>query len=157
MNYRTNDFVAVADQVTLGRGVDVAFDTVGGEVTQQTFRCMGFGGRHLLVGLASGVEQEDQATITPRPPLLYGNFSVCGVCHVYVDDPVMFRRLTGLNFTARADGLRTHATVVRLLRQGKIRPVVGRELAFEDIPAALDAMARRETTGRLVVHLPSLV
>lgn len=154
VNYRTGDFVAVADEVTLGRGIDVAFDTVGGEVMEQTFRCMGFGGRHLLVGLASGIEQEDQATITPRP-LLYGNFSVCGVCHVYVDDPVMFRRLSGLNFTAKADGLRTHAAIVRLLRQGKIRPVVGRELPFEDLPGALEAMARRETTGRLVVHLPS--
>ncbi len=77
------------------------------------------------------------------------------MCHVYVDDPVAFRRLTGLNFTARADGQRTHASIVRLLRQGRIRPVIGRELAFEDIPAALEAMARRETTGRLVVHLSS--
>jgi NADPH2:quinone reductase len=154
VNYRTDDFVAVADEVTLGRGVDVAFDTVGGEVMQQTFGCMGFGGRHLLVGLASGIEQEDEATITPRP-LLYGNFSVCGVCHVYVDDPIGFRRMTGLNFTAKADGLRTHAEIVRLLRQGRIRPVIGRELAFGDIPAALEAMARRETTGRLVVHLGS--
>jgi NADPH2:quinone reductase len=154
VNYRTGDFTVVAEEVTHGRGVDVAFDTVGGEVTQQTFRCMGFGGRHLLVGLASGIEQEDQATITPRP-LLYGNFSVCGVCHVYVDDPVTFRRLTGLNFTAKADGLRTHATILRLLEQGKIRPVIGRELPFEDIPSALEAMARRETTGRLVVHLPT--
>lgn len=152
VNYRTEDFTAVAEDLTYGRGVDVAFDTVGGDITQQTFRCMGFGGRHLLVGLASGVGQEDQATIAPRP-LLYGNFSVMGVCHAYVDDPVMFRRLTGLNFTARADGLRTHSTILRLLSQGKIKPVIGRELNFEDIPSALETMARRETSGRLVVHI----
>lgn len=152
VNYRKDDFVDVALEASYGRGIDVAFDTVGGEVTQQTFRCMGFGGRHLLVGLASGVEQEDQPTITPRP-LLYGNFSVCGVCHVYVDNPVGFRRLTGLNFTAQADGLRTHARILRLLQQGKIRPVIGQELSFDQIPATLEAMERRETTGRLVVQL----
>lgn len=152
VNYRTDDFVALAEEVTYGQGVDVAFDTVGGEVMVQTFRCMGFNGRHLLVGLASGIEQEDQATITPRP-LLYGNFSVMGVCHAYVDDPVMFRRLTGLNFVGRSDGLRTHSAILRLLEQGKIRPVIGRELDFEDIPSALEDMAQRRTTGRLVAQL----
>ena len=70
---------------TDGRGVDVAFDAVSGDVTMQTFRCMAFNGRHILAGFASGIEQEDEGLV-PRP-VLFGNFSLVGVCHAYVDDP----------------------------------------------------------------------
>ena len=52
INYRSQDFVAYVDDVTNGRGVDVAFDTVGGGVTTETFRVMAFNGRHLIIGFA---------------------------------------------------------------------------------------------------------
>ena len=51
VNYRTEDFVEYVDDVTNGRGVDLAFDSVGGQVTKDTFRTMAFNGRHLIVGL----------------------------------------------------------------------------------------------------------
>jgi len=60
VNYRAEDFVAVVDDVTNGRGVDVAFDTVGGAVTTDTFRAMAFNGRHLIIGFASGIEAEER-------------------------------------------------------------------------------------------------
>ena len=55
------DFVAAALDATGGRGVDVAFDTIGGEITTRTYGCMAFGGRHVLAGFASGIEAEDEA------------------------------------------------------------------------------------------------
>lgn len=152
VNYRTEDIVEATMEATHGRGVDVAFDTVGGQVTQQTFRCMAFNGRHIIAGFASGIEQEDEGALSPRA-ICYGNFSLVGACHVYVDDPIEFRRMTGLNFSAKADGQRTHSEILRLQEQGRIRPVIGRELDFVEIPEALEAMARRETTGRLVTHV----
>ena len=85
INYRETDFVEAVLDATDGRGVDVAFDAVSGDVTLQTFRCMAFNGRHILAGFASGIEQEDEGLI-PRP-VLFGNFSLVGVCHAYVDDP----------------------------------------------------------------------
>ena len=51
---------------------------------------MAFGGRHLLVGFASGIEAEDEG-IVPRP-VLFGNFSLVGVCHAYTEDPLEFKR-----------------------------------------------------------------
>lgn len=54
-DYRTTDLVTAVNDATGGRGADVAFDTVGGEVTRQTFRCMAFNGRHVIAGFASGV------------------------------------------------------------------------------------------------------
>ena len=61
------DFVAAALEATGGRGVDVAFDTVGGDITTRTYGCMAFGGRHVLAGFASGIEAEDEGGLVPRP------------------------------------------------------------------------------------------
>ncbi len=54
INYRETDWVEAVNEATGWRGVDVAFDAIGGEVTQQTFKTMGFNGRHLIVGLRLG-------------------------------------------------------------------------------------------------------
>ena len=66
INYRRDDFVAVVEELTYGRGVDVAFDTVGGTVTEATFKCMGMNGRHLIAGFSQDIQLEDGA-FTPRP------------------------------------------------------------------------------------------
>ena len=151
INYSETDFVPSVLDATDGRGVDVAFDSVGGEVTTRTFDCMAFNGRHLLVGFASGIEAEDQG-IVPRP-VLFGNFSLCGVCHAYADDPAELKRATSFNFPSHADGVRLHASVLELVLAGKLRPVIGEEVGFDGLPAALQRMADRRTTGRTVVHV----
>jgi NADPH2:quinone reductase len=149
-NYLDNDFVDVVLEATDGRGVEVAFDSVGGEVTTNTFRCMAFNGRHLLVGFASGIEAEDLGMV-PRP-VLFGNFSLYGVCLAYVDDPAVLKEVSGYNFLSHADGERIHASVLDLISDGRVRPVVGREVPFDGLPAALQAMAERNTIGRSVVR-----
>jgi NADPH:quinone reductase-like Zn-dependent oxidoreductase len=149
INYREDDFVETVLEATDGRGVDVAFDSVGGEVTTGTFRCMAFGGRHLLVGFASGIEAEDEG-IVPRP-ILFGNFSVLGVCHAYVDDPAALKAVTGYNFPSHADGERTHAQILERVLDGRLRPVIGSEVAFDELPRALQSMAERQSMGRNVV------
>jgi NADPH:quinone reductase len=151
VNYSEDDFVAAVLDATDGRGVDVAFDSVGGDVTTKTFDCMAFNGRHLLVGFASGIEAEDEGII-PRP-VLFGNFSLCGVCHAYVDDPAALKRARHFNFPSHADGEKLHARVLTLVADGKVRPVVGDETPFGALPAALQRMADRQTVGRSVVHV----
>ncbi len=152
INYRTTDFVAEVDELTYGRGVDVAFDAVGGDVTLQTFKCMGFNGRHLMAGWSEDIQLEHASYFTPWP-IAYGNFSLCGVCLVYVNDPLGTRRTMGFNWPSRAEGQVAHAKILELLRTGAIHTAIGRELTFEEIPEALESMERRETVGRLVVSL----
>lgn len=151
INYRETDFVEAVLDATAGRGVDVAFDAVSGDVTLKTFRCMAFNGRHILAGFASGIELEDEGLV-PRP-VLFGNFSLVGVCHAYVDDPVVFKRMTGFNFPAHRDGERLHAELLALFAAGRLRAIVGQEVPFRDLPAALDAMEQRQTVGRTVIRL----
>jgi NADPH:quinone reductase len=145
------DFVEATLEATGGRGVDVAFDTIGGEVTSRTFRCMAFGGRHVLAGFASGIEAEDEGMI-PRP-ILFGNFSLVGVCLAYVDDPLAVKAAVGSNFLSRADALALHERVLALVESGSVKPVVGLDVPFEELAAALDAMEQRRTVGRIVVRV----
>jgi NADPH2:quinone reductase len=60
----------------------------------------------------------------------------------------------GWNVAPRSLGERITAEVVDLVRSGAIRPVVGSVHPFEDLPRAIDAMANRETTGRVIIELP---
>jgi NADPH2:quinone reductase len=114
---------------------------------------MAFNGRHILAGFASGIEQEDEGLI-PRP-VLFGNFSLVGVCHAYVDDPVVFKRLSGFNFPSHRDGEQLHSELLDLFAAGKLRAIVGQHVPFLELPAALDAMEQRQTIGRTVVSLSS--
>jgi NADPH:quinone reductase len=149
VNYRSEDFVAFVDDVTNGRGVDVAFDTVGGAITTETFRVMAFNGRHLIIGFASGIEAEERPL--PVQPSIYGNFDLVGVCFAYVDSPRPARPF-GLNFLSTAQGIEIWNRILQLTRSGAIRPVIGREISFADVPTGLAALERRETTGRTVVR-----
>jgi NADPH2:quinone reductase len=149
IDYRNDDFVARVLDATGGRGVDVAFDTVGGATTLETFRCMAFGGRHLLVGFASGIEAEDEG-IVPRP-VLFGNFSLFGVCHAYTEDALEFKRATGMNFPSHADGVRLHEDILAMVAAGRIRPIVGSTSSFSALPEIVGAMESRATRGRNVV------
>lgn len=149
VNYRDDDWVEQVVDATDGHGVDVAFDSIGGDTTVATFRCMGMNGRHLIVGFTQDIQLEDGAYITPRA-MAYGNFDLCGVCLVYVTDPLATRRTLGFNWPSRSEGQAAHREILALLRSGVVTPYIGRQLDFSEVP---EQMERRETTGRPVTHV----
>lgn len=153
IDYRTEDFVARIEAATDGRGVDLACDLVGGETTTQTMRAMAYGGRLMLTGFSGGIEAEDEAGLLPRS-IIFGNFSVGGVLMSYGEPPA--HGLVGLHMIPRERGLAIHAHLCQLLEAGAIRPVVGRSVAAEALPEALERMERRETMGRTVLDWRAL-
>jgi len=54
VNYRTADFVSVVKGMTDGRGADVIYDPVGGDVLEKSMRAAAYGARLLVVGFTSG-------------------------------------------------------------------------------------------------------
>jgi NADPH2:quinone reductase len=152
VDYRSDDFEPAVEEATGGQGVDVVFDGVGGEIGLRSQRCLARNGRLLVVGFASGIEAEEEPMVTGRA-LCFGSFSVCGVMLSYTSDPIAARRASGFNITPRAVGDAVHRSLLELLDAGAIRPIVGREVAFAELPPALDAMEDRTTIGRVVVHL----
>ena len=59
----------------------------------------------------------------------------------------------GWNFVAAELGERIMRDIVDLVLAGKVRPVVGNVVDFDEIPVAMEAMANRETVGRTIVML----
>jgi NADPH2:quinone reductase len=96
VNYRTGRLRGLRRRrVTNGHGVDIAFDSVGGQVTTDTFRTMAFNGRHLIVGIRGG-HHAGGAAGQPAAEHLR-NFDLVGICFAFVDDPRLTHSL-GMNF-----------------------------------------------------------
>lgn len=150
INYRADDFVEAVLDATEGKGVDVVCDLVGGEITQQSWRCIALHGRHLMVGFAGGIEAEDTG-IEPRG-ICFGQFALSGVLLAYSHDPLSLKRATGFNLFPHSVGLEVHEHLIELLAEKRIRPIVGSVVAFGEVPAALETMEARKTIGRVVVE-----
>ena len=123
----------------------MCFDGVGGEVTLQSLQCLARGGRHLVVGFASGIEAEEVPVLTGRM-LCFGNFDVLGVILAYLDDDItpspdwpMPVPVPRFNPPPASVGRQVHADLLDLLDAGAIRPLVGEVVPFTDLPQALDA------------------
>ena len=104
----------------------------------------------MLAGFSGGIEAEDDAALVPRP-LLFGNFSLCGIMLSYRSDPLVIRRASGVNCLPRSLGDAVHERVVALLDEGAIRPLVGHVAPWSELPEQLERMRQRQTMGRTVI------
>jgi NADPH2:quinone reductase len=152
VDYTAADFPEVVMAETQNRGVDVVFDNVGEAVMEQSMRCTAYNGRYLMMGFASDKSKADEPSIIPRR-VAAGNLKLCGVLLAYAEPDVatMVKQTMGFNFLSRQLGERITKSVVDLVLANKVRPVVGSVVDFEQLPAAIDAMGHRQTTGRTIV------
>lgn len=134
INYKENDFVEVVKSLTDGEGADVIYDPVGGDVFDQSSRCIAFGGRLLVIGFASGRIPEIAAN-----RILLKNIGVVG--------------LHWGNYYAKAPELvsETHERLLELYEAGKISPLICSERPFSELPESLAQIAERRSWGKLVV------
>lgn len=117
-----------------GGGAQVVYDPVGGDVFDESVRCIAFGGRLLVVGFTSG----RIATVSTNMPLIKG-FSVVGVrAGEY-----------GRQFPDK--GREHQAAIWRLAEERRIRPRVDREYPLADWRAAFEAMRDSRMVGKLVL------
>ena len=54
IDYRADDWVERVKEATGGHGADVIYDSVGGDVTDASLKCIAWNGRLLVIGFASG-------------------------------------------------------------------------------------------------------
>jgi len=134
INYRESDFVDEVKRITQGAGADVIFDPIGGDVFDQSSRCIAFGGRLLVIGFASGRIPKIAAN-----RILLKNMSVVGLHWgaYYANAPKQVRE--------------THRKLLQLYEAGSIRPIVGGALPMSELPDALSQIAERRSRGKLVV------
>jgi NADPH2:quinone reductase len=154
INYRDTDFAAVVLEATGNRGVEVVFDNVGEAVMERSLACTAYNGRYVMMGFASNKVVADEPLVVPRRVML-GNLKLCGVLLAYAEPALsdLVKTAMGWNFVPADRGREIMADVVQLVLNGAVRPVVGQVIGFDAIPAAIEAMANRETIGRTVVRL----
>ena len=152
INYTTEDFADVVLRETGNRGVDVVFDNVGDAVWAASVKSTAYNGRYVMMGAASDKSKVDEPFVVPRA-IAAGNLKLCGVLLSYADPTIatFVKQAMGFNFVDRAVGERMMESVADLVLEGAVRPVIGSVVDFKDLPAAIDAMAKRETTGRTIV------
>lgn len=122
-------------ELTDGRGADVVFDPVGGDLFDASLRCMAWGGRLLVIGFASGRIPSVAANL----PLIKG-LSIVGVRAGEYGrrDPVR--------------GEQDRQAVEALAAQGLFRPHIGARFGFEHLPEAYRALAGRRVPGKVVIE-----
>lgn len=129
----TGGFREKVKEITGGRGADVIYDPVGGDVFDESIRCIAFNGRILSVGFASG----RQPTLPVNIALIKG-FSVMGVrAGEY-----------GRQFPEK--GRENIAAVWDMA--GRMKPRVDKEYALADWRAAFDSLADRKVIGKTIVR-----
>lgn len=129
--------------LTGGRGVDVVYDGVGGDVSLESLRCVRFGARYLIVGWAAtpfagrGANAPNQL---PTNLILIKGLDVLGCPTVIatVNDP-----------SIRAARL---AQVLAWASAGTLTPVVARTFPLAEFAAAMRAKWHAEDVGGIVLH-----
>jgi NADPH2:quinone reductase len=133
-NYKTHDFVEEVKRITAGRGADVVYDPVGGDVYDRSTKCIAFEGRIVVVGFTSGRIPQAAAN-----HVLIKNYSVVGLHW-------------GL-YTKRAPELIPPATraILDLYEEGKIKPYISTRLSLSEAPRALAMVGEGKSTGKVVL------
>jgi NADPH2:quinone reductase len=131
----TGGFREEVKALTGGRGADVIYDPVSGDVFDESTRCIAFDGRLLVVGFTSG----RIATVSVNMPLIKG-FAVVGVrAGEY-----------GRRFPAK--GVENRDAIWRMAQEGRVRPRVDREYDLADWRSAFDSLTGRTVIGKAVIR-----
>jgi NADPH:quinone reductase len=127
-------FRETVKEMTGGRGADVIFDPVGGDVFDESVRCIAFDGRLLVVGFASG----RIPSVNVNMPLIKG-FSVVGVrAGEY-----------GRQFPER--GRENMEAIWKWAEEGKVHPRIHAEVPLNDWRHAFEMMRDREVVGKIAI------
>jgi NADPH2:quinone reductase len=131
----TQGFRERVKELTGGKGADVIYDPVGGDVFDESLRCIAFGGRILSIGFTSG-----RLPVLPVNIALIKGFSVIGVrAGEY-----------GRQFPQK--GRENNEAIWKLAEEGKVKPRVDAEYALDDWRAAFDSLADRKVIGKTIVR-----
>lgn len=134
INYTETDLRDEIKRLTDGRGVDVVYDPVGGELTEAGLRSCAWRGRHLVIGFAAGD--------IPKPPLNLALLKGCAIVGVF------WGRFVQTEPKQNAADLKA---LFGLLADGKLRPHIAGTYPLAQGGEAIAALANREVSGKLVI------
>jgi len=135
VNTREPGWAERVRELTGGRGADVIYDSVGGEVFEQSLKCIAWGGRLLVIGFSSGTIPELRLN-----RVLLKHIAVIGLNlgGYHERQPELLRAATEHLFELYARG---------------VRPLIHARYPLVEAPRALAALASRESVGKLILEV----
>ncbi len=125
-------------ELTSGKGADVIYDPVGGDMFDQCMRCINWKGRILVVGFTAGS--------IPKVPINLILLKGCQLVGVFYGA-----------FTARepAENAKNFSELLQFYEEGRIHPHVGQEFSMQHYAEALRCLSNREAIGKVVLNIKS--
>jgi len=136
INYNQTSLRDAVKELTAGKGVDVVYDPVGGDIAQIGLRALGWQGRHLVVGFASGTIPDFPANMA-----LLKEARIQGT-------------LWG-NWVARnpLEHLKNMEELAEMIQTGQLKPQVTAAYALEDYLSAFAEITGRRVMGKIVLTM----
>ena len=135
VNYSDGDLKTKIKELTKGKGADVIYDPVGGNLFDQATRCINWNGRLLVVGFTSGRIPEYKANLA----LLKGA-SMVGVFlgRFATEEPEAYE----INMDE----------LFEFFKQGKIKPAVNQSFKMDDFVSAFNIFKERKVMGKVTLE-----
>src|SRR4051812_37422311 len=134
INYSQSNLRDAIKDATAGKGADIVYDPVGGEFAEPAFRSIAWRGRSLVVGFAAGP--------IPALPLNLPLLKGASIVGVFWGD------------FSRKEPKANQAMLMQLAgwyAEGKIKPVIDRQMLMAELKAAYAHMGSRAVKGKLVL------
>ncbi|MGB5511808.1 MAG: NADPH:quinone oxidoreductase family protein [Woeseiaceae bacterium] len=138
INYSTTPLKETVKELTGGKGADVVYDPVGGELADQAFRATAWHGRYLVIGFASGDIPKFPANIA-----LLKEASIIGVWWGTwaMKNPELQRE--------------NMLEIAKLVGAGKVSPRVTESYSLDKFAAAFKAITERRALGKVTLGMRS--
>jgi NADPH2:quinone reductase len=136
INYSKEALKDRVKELTNGKGADVVYDPVGGELAEQAFRATAWHGRYLVIGFACGEIPKFAANIA-----LLKEASIIGVwwgTWASKNPKVQIRNMTEM---------------ARLVADGVLTPRVTESYALDDYAEAFKAITERRALGKVILRM----
>ena len=132
LNYRTADIASAVRDLTDGKGVNVIFDPVGGEVAETAVKAIAREGRFALLGFASG-----RWPVLDPLDMVLRSYSAVGIFSA--------------DFGSEEGSIECFDALCDLAERGKITTPVAKVFGFKNAREALDMIENNSPCGKLVV------
>ena len=136
INYTDGPFKDKVKEICGSAGADVIYDPVGGDIFDESLRCINWDGRLLVIGFTSG-----RIPAAPANLALLKNCSIVGVFWGAWTERYPERHRANMEI------------MFQWLREGKLRPNISHRFPLAEIPAALNVLVERKVVGKAVVTM----
>ena len=136
INYSNEDLRARIKELTGGKGVDVVYDPVGGDLSELAFRSIAWGGRFLVIGFASGA--------IPSLPLNLPLLKCASVIGVFWGSWI--KRHPN-------EGAANFAELAEMLNSGRLDLLVTEVYPLDDFLGAFRAIGERRARGKVILSM----